>query len=101
MSRTKITVQARKPKNVVERNIAMLGVLMSYLLAEPQVFDSLPTNFELVILPDDDPEICLYNLRLLDTFDSQGKPVVFARVKSSRTMDLEKARPSLYVPLAA
>ena len=54
----------RHPKRVVERNIALLGDVMRYLLSEPQLFASLPENFELVILPDDDPVLRRYNLEL-------------------------------------
>ena len=72
---------------------------MRYLLDHPQVFKSLPDNFELVILPDDDPEMRLYNLELLDTYGSEGKPIVFARIQSSREGDLKQGRPSLYVPV--
>jgi len=57
---------------------------MRYLLDYPQVFNSLPENFELVILPDDDPEMRLYNLELLDACGSEDKPIVFARIQSSR-----------------
>jgi hypothetical protein len=97
MVRTKVS----GPKDVVERNIALTGELMRYLLDHPQVFNSLPDNFELVILPDDDPEMRLYNLELLDTYGSEGKPIVFARIQSSREGDLKQGRPSLYVPVAA
>jgi hypothetical protein len=91
----------RKPRRVVERNIALLDKLMRYLLAEPQIFSALPEHFELVILPEDDPEIRLYNLELLDRFGSEGKPVVFARIKSAQSLDWKRSRPHLYVPLAA
>jgi hypothetical protein len=87
--------------NVVERNIALTGELMRYLLEHPQVFNALPDNFELVILPDDDPEMRLYNLELLDTYGSQSKPIVFVRLKSAREGILSEASPSLYVPVAA
>jgi hypothetical protein len=97
MARTKVS----GPKDVVERNIALTGELMRYLLEQPQVFDSLPENFELIILPDDDPEMRLYNLKLLDAYGSEGKPIVFARIKSSREGVLRQERPSLYVPVAA
>ena len=97
----KVITRAKKPENVVQRNIALLEDLMRYLLAEPQILNSLPDNFELVILPDDDPEMRLYNLELLDTFGSNGKPVVFVRLESGRKADPGKVRPSLYVPLAA
>ena len=73
---------------------------MKFLLDEPRVLASLPSEFELVILPDDDPEMRLYNLKLLDTLTQQNKPVVFARVKSSKKTSRRKTQPSLYVPLA-
>jgi hypothetical protein len=100
MAGAKVTPQTKKPKNVVQRNITLLEDLMRYLLAKPQILDSLPDNFELVILPDDDPEMRLYNLDLLDTYGSDGKSIVFVRMKSSREAD-DHARPSLYVPLVA
>lgn len=96
----KVTSPNRKPKHVVERNIALLGDLMQFLLTEPRVLASLPDKFELVILPDDDPEMRLYNLKLLDAFTHQSKPIVFARIRSSKKANWRKTQPSLYVPLA-
>ncbi len=89
------------PKNVVERNITLTGEIMRYLLNHPTVFESLPENFELVILPEDDPEMRLYNLDLLDTYGSGGKPIVFARLQSRRKTIAEMPAPSLFVPVAA
>lgn len=60
-----------------------------------QVFESLPDNFELVILPENDPEMYMYNLSLLDKFGSEGKEVVFARVGEN----LPESKPSLFVPV--
>jgi hypothetical protein len=99
-TRKKVIALARRPKNAVERNIALLGDLMCYLLTEPQILNSLPNNFELIILPEDDPEMRQYNLELLDTYGREGKPIVFVRMKSSRETDFHTARPNLYVPLA-
>lgn len=96
----RVAASNRKPRRVVERNLELVGALMQYLLAEPQVMASLPNDFELVILPDDDPEMRVYNLKLLDTLARQDKPIVFARLKSSRKANWRKAQPSLYVPLA-
>lgn len=96
----KVTTAARKPKRVVERNIALLGDLMQFLLAEPRVLASLPSDFEMVILPDDDPQMRLYNLKLLDGFKLKDKPIVFARLSSSKKSHWRKSHPSLYVPLA-
>lgn len=101
MAGTKVTARAKKPKDVVPRNIALLESLMGYLLAKPAILDQLPDQFELVILPDDDPEIRLYNLELLDMFGSEGKPIVFVRMPCSRTADFAASPPHLYVPLVA
>jgi hypothetical protein len=95
MAQTKISA----PANVVERNIQLTGAIMQYLLDHPQVFDSLPDKFELVILPEDDPEIRLYNLELLDKYGGEGRPIVFARVKSRRGTAPTSASPSLFIPL--
>jgi hypothetical protein len=92
MAKTKII----SPVNVVERNISLTGDIMQYLLDHPEVFDSLPDEFELVILPDDDPEIRQYNLDLLDKHGSEGKPIVFARIEARQK---RQVRPSLFVPI--
>ena len=63
--------KANKPSDVVERNLWLTGETMRYLLNNPQVFKSLPNNFELVVLPDDEPDIRLYNLDLLDKYGSK------------------------------
>ena len=82
---------------VTKRNIALTGEIMRYLLDNPTVFESLPDNFELVVLPEDDPEVSMFNLNLLKKYGSEGKPIVFAHVKSDAT----KTEPSIFVPVAA
>lgn len=84
---------------IVERNIALSGQIMSYLLDHPKVFEVLPDDFELVILPEDDREITLFNLELLKKHGRQNKPVVLARVKS--ISEKITSEPSIFVPIAA
>lgn len=90
----------RKLKSdIAERNIALSGQIMRYLLNHPQVFEALPEKFELVILPEDDPEVSMFNLELLKKYGSEGKPIVFARVKTRETVI--ESEPSIFVPVAA
>ncbi|MFH1635488.1 MAG: DUF5647 family protein [Chloroflexota bacterium] len=100
MAKTKMTSLRTKPDKVVERNILLTGEFMHYLLARPHIFDSLPDEFELVILPQDDPELSMYNIKLLDAFTNEGKPVVIVRMKPSQNIDFQRTQPDLYVPLA-
>lgn len=92
----------KAPQNVVERNIALTGELMNYLLEHPQVFRTLPDNFEAVILPDDDPAMRSYNLELLDKYTAEGKTIVFVRLHAHEEKTIYRQNDlKLYVPIAA
>ena len=84
---------------VVSRNIALTSEVLRSMLEEPEVLDQLPANFELVVLPDDDPELRLYNLELLDKFGSEGKPVVFVRMSAGQKQPANGVPVSFYVPV--
>ena len=91
--------EVRLHEGIVEQNISLSGKIMEFLMDNPQVFSSLPDNFELVILPDDDPEIRQYNLELIDKYGSEGKPIVFARVKIHQEKLKSQVQPSIFVPV--
>ena len=91
-------VENMKP-DIAERNITLVGQIMEYLIDHPKVFDALPDNFELVVLPEDDPEISMFNLELLNKYGSEGKSIVFARVKLGN--ELKQFEPNIFVPVAA
>ena len=95
MAQKKVSPQ----EGIVERNISLSGKIMQYLMENPQVFSSLPDKFELVILPDDDPEIRQYNLDLIDKYGSEGNPIVFARVKVHQEKVKTQVKPSIFVPV--
>ena len=91
--------EVRPHEGIVERNLSLTGKIMQFLMDNPQVFNSLPDNFELVILPDDDPEIRQFNLELIDKYESEGKPIVFARVKIHQEKLKSQVQPSIFVPV--
>ncbi len=84
---------------VVERNVRLTAEIIKYMLNNPKVLDVLPEKFELVLLPENDPELRQLNLDLLDKYGSQGKPIVFARIKASRIT--ARSKPNIFVPVAA
>lgn len=87
------------PSDVVERNLALSAELMRYMLNQPQVFHALPDQFELVILPEDDPEMSRYNLDLLDRYGSEGRAVVIVRLRTHEA-GRSQLSPSIFVPIA-
>ena len=96
MATTRISVS---DTTVVSRNIALTSEVLRSMLEEPEVLDRLPANFELVVLPDDDPELRLYNLDLLDKYGSEGKPVVFVRMSAGQRQPATGVPVSFYVPV--
>lgn len=88
------------PANVVERNIILMERVTRYILSDPHVLDRLPDDFEVVILPEDDPEMRRHNLELLDIYGSEGKPIVFVRLVVGSKTDGAHSEPRLYVPLS-
>jgi len=85
-----VKTKVNTPSDIVERNLSLTGEIMRYLLNNPGVFNS---------LPDDDPDIRLYNLDLLDQYGNEGKPIVFARIKSKPTPISDHISPRLFVPV--
>ena len=84
---------------IVERNIFLTEKVMRFLLAHPEYLGKLPQDFELVILPDDDSEIRQYNLELIDKYGCEGRPIVFARLKSHPVRMGDSVEPSLFIPV--
>ena len=82
---------------VAERNTYLTGQIIKYILNNPKMLDVLPEKFELVLLPEDDPEVRQLNLDLLDKYGSEGKPIVFARIRATA----KTLMPSIFVPIAA
>lgn len=99
MADSKEVIQIKKPRRVVERNLALLEKWTRYLINHPTILENLPGKFELVILPDDDDELRRYNLRLLSSCGSEDRAVVFVRLKTSPQVDFEARPPNVYVPL--
>jgi hypothetical protein len=73
--------------------------IMRYLIEKPQAFENLPDSFELVVLPEDDPEMWLYNLHLLDQVSRKEKPLVFALLSLSKSTVRGEIPASLYAPV--
>jgi hypothetical protein len=88
-------------RDVTERNLQLTGEFTRYLLQNPEVLDALPDNFELVILPDNDPELQTYSLALLNHRQmDEERPVVIVRMNAVQTnVTAAVPRFQFYVPV--
>jgi hypothetical protein len=84
-----------------ERNLELQTAFMRYILDQPDILDQLPDDFRLIILPDDDPELGQRNLELLGGQGDSDRPVVIARMRTRRPLDLRIRPPQVFVPVTA
>lgn len=85
---------------IVERNMDLENVFIQYVFDHPEILDTLPEDFQLVILPEDDPELAKRNQALLES-QNFGKPVVIVRMKSPKPAKMRVFRPKIQVLAAA
>jgi hypothetical protein len=85
---------------IIERNLALVTEVIRFILETPSILDHLPADFRLVILPENDPALSLYNLGLLTGHSAKNRPVVMVRLEANQ-VDFEQHPPQLYVPVAA
>jgi hypothetical protein len=51
-----------------------------YLIEHPELSAKIPNNALIVILPQDDPELCKINLKLSEDLRERNQPVLYVRV---------------------
>ena len=66
---------------IIERNLSLVAEVTHFILKHPSRLDRLPPNFQLVVLPEDDPELSLYDPGLLAGHTEQEKPLVMVQLE--------------------
>lgn len=82
---------------IIKRNLKLLTKLTEFILQNPTLLDRLPPDFQLVLLPEDDPELSLYNLKLLAS-QPPAKPIIMVRLNRQQ-FEFQQHPPQLYAPL--
>lgn len=83
-------------EEMFNKNLDLETAFMQYVLDHPEILDTLPSDFQLVILPEDDPELAKRNEALLKSRNF-GKPVVVVRMKSPEPAKLRVFPPKVKV----
>ena len=82
-------------------NVDLQAAFMQYVIAQPDVLDQLPDDFQLVILSDDDPALSWRNLELLKEQGDTDKPIVIVRMRTQELVDLTTQPLQIFTPIAA
>ena len=66
---------------LVGKNLILATEFDRYLLEHPEFSESIPPNAQIVLLPEDDPELSRRNLELSEAQREPGQPVVYVRIE--------------------
>jgi hypothetical protein len=82
-------------KNYIEKNIELSAEFSRYLFDHPDLSSRIPSDSELVLLPEFDPELKQFNLSLGSKIEAEGGKVTYVIIKNihpkvySRLTDIE------------
>ena len=65
----------------VGKNLILTTEFDRYLLEHPESSESISPNAQIVLLPEDDPELSRRNLELSEVQREPGQPVVYVRIE--------------------
>lgn len=66
---------------LVGKNLILAAEFDRYILEHPECSESIPPNAQIVLLPEDDPELSRRNLELSKAQREPGQPVVYVRIE--------------------
>ena len=62
-------------KKLVEKNLILATEFDRYLLEHPEAAEQIPLNAQIVLLPEDDPELCQKNREVATAQREPGQAV--------------------------
>jgi len=72
----------------IKRNLDLLNEFMKIAFDQPEILDKVPKGSELIILPENDPELYAANLKIKQLLEEKGEKVVVVRMKRPEIIPL-------------
>jgi hypothetical protein len=74
----------KREKEMMERNIELSAEFSRYLFDHPDFEKSIPSDAEIIFLPEFDSELKSFNLGLGEEIEGAGKKVVYVKIERIR-----------------
>lgn len=68
-------------QELFEKNLVLTTEFDRYLLEHPEVAEQIPLNAQIVLLPDDDPELSQMNHKIAAAQREPGQPIVSVHIQ--------------------
>jgi hypothetical protein len=80
------------------RNLILATEFDRYVLEHPEFADQVPSNAQIVLLPEDDPDLSAKNLEISRLQREQGQPVIYVRIEKVLAPLSRLVNPRIEVP---
>lgn len=85
-------------EELVGRNLILTTEFDRYVLEHPEFSESIPPNAQVVLLPEDDPELSRRNLEIAKAQREPGQSVVYVRIEKLLPPLSRLVNPRIEVP---
>lgn len=75
---------------MIEKNIELSAEFSRYLFEHPEMEEKVPSDAEIILLPDFDIELKEHNLKIGKEIESRGENVVYLEIKHLRPKILSR-----------
>ncbi len=82
----------------VTRNSGLAGRFTRSIVENPSILDEIPDNGQIVLIPDDDPELAESNLRGGMLSILEGKNIRFRHIRAAEVPKLPDLPPVRWIP---
>lgn len=75
---------------MIEKNIELSAEFSRYLFEHPEMEEKVPSDAEIILLPDFDAELKEHNLKIGKDMESKGEKVIYIEIKNLRPKILSR-----------
>jgi len=68
-------------KKYFDKNVTLSVEFSRYVIEHPEVAERIPKGAQVVLLPQDDPELCKQNLEMAKLHKARGQPIVYVKIE--------------------
>jgi hypothetical protein len=83
-----------------EHNLVLTTEFDRYLLEHPEVAEKIPLNAQIILLPEDNPELCQKNREVAAAQREPGQPVVYVHIQKLAPLVSRLVNPQITVEAA-
>ena len=89
-----------KEEEIFSKNLILSTEFDRYVIEHPEFAGKIPQNAQMVLLPEDDPELCQNNIEIAKAQCEDGQPVVYVHIEKVVPQISRLVNPRLEITVA-